>query len=601
MENPSFDQYSEEGRRNQLLTGQPLHFPENLPEESRTVLAIWLKEAIQKELAVDVDNAIIKGPLNVKYAVIKEEFSVKRSKFLSTVNFSHATVKRVLDFTETTFDEEADFTGALIESEAYFKKSSFTVVSFGDARIRGVFDCQSAFLIQANFNRGIFEKTINFSRTVFEKKADFISTQIGGQAKFKETTFRCPALLYNAKIGQDAFFNPAHFMQDANFGGVRIGGSAYFDFDWDRADAKGAVFNNNFNLNMAKITKSLFFDRTVLQGEANFGSLSVGEEASFIGAYFGKKVNFDDAQIHGKALFHGTLFKGPVFFYRARFQLGAYFQHAVHLNTYYRGAIFEKLVSFKGASFDFEVQFDGELALYQDVASDDIRLGMEIEQLPERFRGGIDLRACTYSSIKISSWKSLMERLEPFDRGSYFQLEKTFRSAGDDSLANAVYYKRRCEEGKRKKGLLRAGDGILKAVVGYGVKPLRLFIWIFVLLLIGTTVFGLEGAVQPKDKEKFQELISNRCIQSEQKLICRLNLSEAIWLSLNTLLPVELPTGKVWEPSPSQSIMVTYKNIKFSLMSYASFASILKLVGWIIVPVGVAGLSGLLQRRGTAS
>lgn len=600
MENTSFDKYSEEWRRDQLLTGQSLHFPENLPEELRTILAIWLKEAIQKELPVDVENAIIKDMLNLKYVVIKEEFSIKKSKFLNTVNFSHATVKCVLDFTETAFDEAVDFTSASIESEVYFNKSSFTTMNVIDARIKGVFDCQRALLIEANFNRTIFEKTINFSSTIFEKKADFASTQIGGQAKFKGTTFRCPAVLYNAIIGHDAFFNPAYFEQDVNFGGVQIEGSAYFDFDWDIPNAKGAAFNNNVNFNMAKIAKSIFFDRTVFKGEVNFGSLRVGDEASFIGAYFEKKVNFDDVQIHGKALFHGTLFKGPVFFCRARFQLGAYFQHAMHLNTYYKGAIFEELVSFYGASFALELQFDGELALYQNVAPDDIHLGPEIEQLPERFRGGADLRACTYSSIKISSWKSLMELLEPFDSEPYFQLEKTFRSSGDDSLANAVYYKRRGEEGKRKKGLFKIGDEILKAVVGYGVKPIRLFIWIFVLLLIGTIVFRLEGAVQPKDIEKFQELISNRCI-GKQKLICQLNFSEAIWMSLNTLLPVELPTGKVWEPSPSQAITITFKNTEFSVMTYASFASILKLVGWIIIPVGIAGLSGILQHRGTSS
>jgi hypothetical protein len=43
---------------------------------------------------VDVDHAVIRGSINLRYSVIAAEFSVERSKFLNEVDFSYATAQR---------------------------------------------------------------------------------------------------------------------------------------------------------------------------------------------------------------------------------------------------------------------------------------------------------------------------------------------------------------------------------------------------------------------------------------------------------------------------------------------------------------------------
>ena len=63
---------------------------------------------------------------------------------------------------------------------------------------------------------------------------------------------------------------------------------------------------------------------------------------------------------------------------------------------------------------------------------------------------------------------------------------------------------------------------------------------------------------------------------------------EAFWVSLNIFLPIEIPSGANWKAS---SLIIPYFGIKFT-----TFATFLNLAGWILVPVGVAGISGLLKR-----
>ena len=73
--------YDDDWKRETLLRGKPLHFPEDLAEEHRTVQAEWLEEAARAGKIVDVDHAIVRGAIDLTYASIAEGLSVKRSVF----------------------------------------------------------------------------------------------------------------------------------------------------------------------------------------------------------------------------------------------------------------------------------------------------------------------------------------------------------------------------------------------------------------------------------------------------------------------------------------------------------------------------------------
>jgi len=120
-------------------------------------------------------------------------------------------------------------------------------------------------------------------------------------------------------------------------------------------------------------------------------------------------------------------------------------------------------------------------------------------------------------------------------------------------------------------------DRFLFLLTGYGVRLNRLLFAVVFILMLGTFIFQFEGAVT-LDIQPHSLMSSHASLPGW----------DAFWVSLNTFLPIEIPSGADWKPS-SQIIPVL--GIKFT-----TFATLLDLAGWILVPVGVAGIAGLLKR-----
>ena len=169
-----------------------------------------------------------------------------------------------------------------------------------------------------------------------------------------------------------------------------------------------------------------------------------------------------------------------------------------------------------------------------------------------------------------------MEDLDPYDRQPFTQLEETFRRAGKDKLADDVYYEQKRRESDQKT-LRTPGawllDHFLWLFTGYGVRLRRLIVFIALILLVGTIIFHFEGAVESR---------------LDMQPLPHFPYWEAFWVSFNTFLPVEIPSGANWIPS---SEIIRVLGIRFT-----TFATLLKLAGWILIPVGIAGISGILKR-----
>ena len=146
------------------------------------------------------------------------------------------------------------------------------------------------------------------------------------------------------------------------------------------------------------------------------------------------------------------------------------------------------------------------------------------------------------------------------------------------TLADDVYYERRLRESSTipLNSWAWPLDRFLKNFTGYGVR-LHLLLWLIVpILLIGGFIFHLEGAVV---------LGCDGC--SPLGLEPHESYLEPLWVSLNIFLPIDIPSGADWGPS---SRIIPLVGLKFT-----TIATILNLAGWILVPLGVAGISGLLK------
>jgi hypothetical protein len=384
---------------------------------------------------------------------------------------------------------------------------------------------------------------------------------------------------------------------------------------------------------MAHIEGATFFERVTFQGDADFQSMRIGSNVNFNGVTFQGEARFGGMQIEGDAGFSGTSFGGEADFSGARIGSGAYFDGAtfqaqtsfintwIGSNTFFAGAKFQDHVTFQASEFKLDTFFV-VTRFAKDVDFRNTSFNSIFFAPHLFFEGAVDLRGCLYDRIDPPSvWKGLLGRLTPYDRQPYTQLEGTFRKAGEDKLANSVYYERKRLESTRispwnvpAKGL----DWLLWGLTGYGVQLGWLLGWIAAFLVMGTLIFRLSGAVESRQPSSASPLVGRQTPperdrvglplldhlgvplrQPARDVTPQLSWAEAFWVSVRSFLPVEIPAGEHWKPS-TRSIRESHRLWgPWGLVlrgRFITWATVLKVAGWVLVPIGVAGLTGLLKR-----
>ena len=205
------------------------------------------------------------------------------------------------------------------------------------------------------------------------------------------------------------------------FDGIKIDGGAFFRPDQhgkgNRVEFKGlASFRSAIFSTDAQFTGAEF------NGAADFGNAEFCGTAYFTSAQFAKEAIFKGVRFAGAASFEKTQFKGPTEFSETAAQRDALFDCAV----------FSDKVSFCEAKF--------HVVLFREDT---------LEKAPDgsllQFAQPVDLRGFTYERIRVA-WRDLLDKLTPYDRQPYTQLETAIRATGEDRMANDVYHRRRIRE-----------------------------------------------------------------------------------------------------------------------------------------------------------
>jgi hypothetical protein len=196
-----------------------------------------------------------------------------------------------------------------------------------------------------------------------------------------------------------------------------------------------------------------------------------------------------------------------------------------------------------------------------------------------QFGGDVDLRGCTYDRIRVD-WKSLLQypnglsRVKPYDRQPYVQLESDFRKSGLEFRANEVYLERRTVEDSLLRGTAKFWDNIYWYLGDWGNDLWHEFWIALVFIFLGSLVFLSPEAVQKRENESPGKKIS---------------VGEAISLSIQLFLPIKLPAEPDWSPSRHRIPFLLY-------LKSSSFGNFLSILGWVLIPLGVAFLAGVLRR-----
>jgi Pentapeptide repeats (9 copies) len=184
----------------------------------------------------------------------------------------------------------------------------------------------------------------------------------------------------------------------------------------------------------------------------------------------------------------------------------------------------------------------------------------------------VDVQDAKGSEAVDADWKNLLDGW--LDKGSfstqpYQELENAFRSVGRPDLADQTF--ERMKDRERMSHRLGALDWLksflLSTLVRYGREPYRAFYYGVAIVMLGYFVFRDEKNMQPK-----QPQFANKPY-------------DAFWYSFVLFLPLaNVPDNDVWEP----------KDDKRGLQAYARIHSLL---GWILVPIGLAAVSGLISSK----
>ncbi len=166
----------------------------------------------------------------------------------------------------------------------------------------------------------------------------------------------------------------------------------------------------------------------------------------------------------------------------------------------------------------------------------------------------------------IARWQDLENLLgrSAFNSGVYAQLEKFYEDQGHGAEADDVYVAWKKREGKVLQGPERWWNWLLGLLVRHGRSPHRAFLWSAGIIASGWAVFR-RSRMDPRNASDKHERYSS------------------FWYSCDIFIPfVDLSAAQVWIP-------------KREFVVGRALMRIYTLLGWILIPIGVAALTGIIH------
>jgi hypothetical protein len=197
-----------------------------------------------------------------------------------------------------------------------------------------------------------------------------------------------------------------------------------------------------------------------------------------------------------------------------------------------------------------------------------------------------------------------LARQDPFTPQPYRQLAKVLRETGDDQGARRVLHEmERVRRQQRAPGpFVRIWGWLLRWTIGYGYYPLRAFVWLLGLAILGTFLFNYgsrAGVLVPTGKEAYQTYRCERKPPANYE-----DFSPFIYSVENSLPFVKLGNADKWQPDPHPEVVVPCKQkpaIGFGhqwawTVVLRWFRRFQISAGWLLATLFLAGVSGIIRK-----
>jgi uncharacterized protein YjbI with pentapeptide repeats len=406
---------------------------------------------------------------------------------------------------------------------------------------------------EVSFERCRFNKVLTFDHANFTGGLSLLGS------RFKEASFN------HMKVGGDAVFQQAEFEAGRPI-------SVIIADDLKPAKPKIRKVQRAAQFTGMKVAGDAIFFSAVFDGVVFFPRIDVGGDFRGDQTKFNEVAFFTRMKIGGDAFFSGATFKGLPYFFEAdiagKFNApGAKFQNeelaAVFHNMKVRGD-----TDFNGA------KFDGPLDLrYADFGL----INLPRDSWP-KLPAKVHMQGMRYKQISAAkdepdSFEALLKLAgqSVYSADVYGNLEEFFLRQGHQWHADRAFIERKRRERKENlHGLPWLGSWLLDWLVGYGRRPEQAGWFCLAIIGIGSVLFPLKK-MELQDPEERTKPEEDRPRYNR------------FWYSLGLFLPVvNLKTSEVWGPKKQCRFLRNYLRVHI-------------LLGWILVPIFLAAITGLLR------
>jgi hypothetical protein len=374
-----------------------------------------------------------------------------------------------------------------------------------------------------------------------------------------------------------------------------------------RVVIRNAKVDGPFDISKTEFGFGIEFEKFEFRGDVDFRSSRFQRDLHFTDCTFQKAAQFQGMVVDGDFSVEGSIFKAGIAVSRAMIR-GIFDADAVtseDRSTFYN-IVVERSIFLEGATFEQGLNLrDGRIGVDLDLSK--ANFAQTVDFRYAAVEGTIFISGTRFSPAENSLWirgldyrfltsepqtrsgmshardlqgsvedlKAFVHRAE-FSSDAYMKLAAHLESIGQAEHADEVYISMKSREREFLDWPAKLWNWFLFLSVGYGRRPARAFLWSVCIIIIGCIVFGRFGR-RPHDMELIDP--SKPVVPPQYGLMWCLLYSADIFVPA-----INLEAANVWRPAANRSWFVH------------GYVRLQRFLGWVLVPIAVAALSGLIGR-----
>lgn len=456
------------------------------------------------------------------------------------------------------------------------------------------------FLGHLHLTEARFAHTVDLSGCEFRQSLNLFATRVDGQLKLPRVRI-CrgshPLIRHNFdQIEVRGRLNGTHLRSEVPLS-FRQASLGEIGFD-------GLEVDGDLDLQIAKIQGDLFCQaadcgRPVIRGSVQMTGLTVGGHADFSGIRIEGDLNLGNAEVRGDLLCQEACGTRPEVLGTASF-FGARVGGQLVLD----GRLFDPPgtkppppVDPRRRYWERKREFLHRMLTGRQDPDGDARLKLDRARLSklairEQIPASLSADGLTFDDLELPhspgdcEYSKLLRRTRPFKRSTYLAVESWLNNKGLDEAADRVYVEmsdRDLVTGKSPRLVRWLKWLFLGVAIGYGARSRRLIAFFLVAFALSCWVFSHPGSLVSYAEKP---AASPDPWPPE---------AQTSWVTLGVALRCHFPMLLFWgEPNYVPSPHV----IPWLGIRYDAYALLISTISWVLVPLFLAGLTGIVRKRG---